>query len=69
MEKDNKTKMIEDIAKRILHLDTLMSRGSDSLDFTDQAVWNIEAALHLAYQAGFAAATGDHAKRGELNIE
>lgn len=34
----------------------LKSRSSDSLDFMDCAVWNIEAALIEAFEAGKAAA-------------
>lgn len=44
------------IAQKHLHLDTLESRFSDSLDFSDQAVWSIRDALEAAYQAGVAAA-------------
>jgi len=41
------------IAKEHLHLETLDTRRSDSLDFSDQAVWCIKAALEAAYDAGF----------------
>lgn len=34
----------------------LKAKNSDSLDFTDCAVWNIEAALIEAYELGKAAA-------------
>jgi hypothetical protein len=30
----------------------LESRGSDSLDFSEQAVWSIREALEYAYEAG-----------------
>ncbi len=40
------------IAKNVLHLDTLETRKSDSLDFREQAVWNIKQALTDAYIAG-----------------
>ena len=33
----------------------LKAKNSDSMDFTDCAVWNIEAALIEAYEAGKAA--------------
>lgn len=46
------------IAKKHLNLETLETRNSDSADFTDQAVWNIRAALVAAYDAGVAAAGG-----------
>ena len=41
-----------EIAKKFLHLGTLDTRKSDSLDFSDQAVWSIKTALEAAYQAG-----------------
>lgn len=46
------------IAADKLNLETLETRYSDSLDFSDQAVWNIEAALRAAYRAGELAAKG-----------
>ena len=44
------------IAKELLGLDTLETRKSDRLDFSDQAVWQLRAALEAAYNAGKAAA-------------
>lgn len=44
------------IAKETLHIDTLETRKSDSLDFHDVAVWSVKAALESAYRAGLAAA-------------
>ena len=44
------------IAKGTLHIDTLETRKSDSLDFHDVAVWSVKAALEAAYRAGLAAA-------------
>ena len=41
-----------EIAKRELGCDTLETRRSDSLDFSDQAVWCLKAALEAAYEAG-----------------
>lgn len=41
-----------DIAKRHLGLETLETRKSDSLDFSEQAVWSIAAALEEAYKLG-----------------
>lgn len=41
-----------EIARRKLHLDTLETRKSDSLDFSDQSVWCIKDALEAAYLAG-----------------
>ncbi len=44
---------VADIARNILKLDTLEVRNSDSKDFHDLGVWDIEAALKAAYTAGF----------------
>jgi hypothetical protein len=44
------------IAKTTLHIDTLETRKSDSLDFHDVAVWSVKVALEAAYRAGLAAA-------------
>jgi len=44
------------IAKKTLHVDTLETRKSDSLDFHDVAVWSVKAALEAAYRAGLATA-------------
>lgn len=49
---------LEAIAQRHLNLDTLETRNSDSLDFKDQAVWQIREALAAAFAAGVAAAKG-----------
>ena len=37
----------------------LKAKNSDSLDFTDCAVWNLEAALIEAYELGKAAGAGN----------
>jgi hypothetical protein len=44
------------IAKEQLHIDSLETRNSDSLDFHDVAAWSVKAALEAAYRAGLAAA-------------
>ena len=44
--------LLTEIAKRHLGLETLESRRSDSLDFSDQAVWCIRDALMAAYGKG-----------------
>jgi hypothetical protein len=49
----SKQRTIMRIAKEHLHLETLDTRRSDSLDFSDQAVWCIKAALEAAYDAGY----------------
>ena len=44
------------IAKEVLGLETLDTRNSDSLDFSEQAVWTLKAALEAAYATGLASA-------------
>ncbi len=46
---------LERIAREILDLETLETRKSDSLDFSEQAVWTLRRALEAAYEAGRAA--------------
>lgn len=46
------TKQLEQIASDVLGLETLQTRNMDSLDFSDQAVWQIKEALQQAYEAG-----------------
>jgi hypothetical protein len=50
---------IEAIAKNQLNLDTLETRKSDRLDFSDQAVWNIRLALITAFNVGKCAADAE----------
>lgn len=47
--------MFESIARKHLRIETLEARNSDSLDFTEVAVWGVKAALQAAYEAGLAA--------------
>ena len=49
---DQRDTTLADIAAKHLHLETLETRNSDSLDFHDMAVWSIKAALEAAYEAG-----------------
>ena len=49
---DKKKAELERIARDILSLETLETRNSDSLDFSEQAVWTLRRALEAAYQAG-----------------
>jgi hypothetical protein len=49
---DQRDTTLAEIAARHLHLETLETRNSDSLDFHDMAVWSIKAALEAAYEAG-----------------
>lgn len=44
--------LLADIARRHLGVPSLETRNSDSLDFYDLAVWNIQAALEAAFAAG-----------------
>jgi hypothetical protein len=44
--------LLADIARRHLGVSSLEARHSDSLDFYDLAVWNIQAALAAAFEAG-----------------
>lgn len=43
---------LAEIAKRELHIETLETRKSDSLDFHDVSVWSIRDALIAAYELG-----------------
>lgn len=47
---------VTEIARRLLHLDTIETRNADSLDFHELAVWSIRDALMAAYTAGAMAA-------------
>lgn len=48
---------VANIARRLLHLDTLVTRNADALDFArDLAVWSIRDTLVAAYTAGAKAA-------------
>jgi Family of unknown function (DUF6900) len=48
---------LSQIAREHLGIATLATRGSDSLDFHDLAVWQLEAALKAAFEAGAKTAT------------
>jgi hypothetical protein len=43
---------IERIGQELLGLETLETRNSDSMDFSEQAVWTLRRALEAAYKAG-----------------
>lgn len=45
--------ILTDIARRYLGIPTLEKRNSDVQDFHDLAVWNIQAALTAAFEAGY----------------
>ena len=52
----DRAEAVATIAKEVLGLDTLETRSSNALDFSDQAVWTLKAALEAAYAAGLASA-------------
>lgn len=52
---NTKTQTLQEIARKHLRIETLETQKSDRLDFHDVAVWNIEAALKAAYEAGHVA--------------
>jgi hypothetical protein len=45
--------MAEGIAKQLLDVETLETRGSDELDFHGLAVWQIKSALISAFRQGY----------------
>ena len=47
-----KGETITDIAAKVLGLETLETRNSDSLDFHEVATWQVREALTKAYEAG-----------------
>jgi hypothetical protein len=49
-------KIIADIARKQLRIETLETRKSDSLDFHDISVWGLRTALLCAFEAGRKAA-------------
>ena len=52
----DRAEAVTKIAQEVLGLATLDTRSSDSLDFSEQAVWTLKAALEAAYAAGLASA-------------
>lgn len=52
MPQTEKDKILRQIAYEHLRIHTLDTRKGDSLDFSEQAVWSIKAALEAAYKAG-----------------
>ena len=47
-----KDELFTEIAQRYLHIETLVERKMDRLDFHDVAVWGVKAALEAAFTAG-----------------
>ena len=52
-------RMLEDIARISLDIETLENRRSDRLDFHEVAVWRLKTALRRAYMAGYEQAVAD----------
>lgn len=52
----NTDKIIAEIAKKQLRIETLDTRNADSLDFHDVSVWGLRTALLCAFEAGRKAA-------------
>jgi hypothetical protein len=53
--------LLTTLAREHLHIETLETRRSDSLDFHEVSVWGVKDALHAAYQAGENDRTGNRA--------
>ena len=51
-------RLLNQIAAEHLHIDTLATRNSDSLDFHEVSVWGVKSALEAAFEAGRIAASG-----------
>ncbi len=45
-------KLLTEIAKQHLAIDTLETRNADSLDFKEVSVWGVKEALIAAFEAG-----------------
>ena len=52
MNQKKKNEMIAEIARRVLEIETLEERKSDSLDFHEVSVWGLKRALEQAFEAG-----------------
>jgi hypothetical protein len=48
----SKEQTIENIAKSIAGIETLKTRNSDDLDFSEVSVWELKRVLEEAYEAG-----------------
>jgi hypothetical protein len=55
-------KLLEQIAKKHLFIETLETQHSDRLDFHDVSVWGVKSALQAAYEAGRKAANTRQAR-------
>ncbi len=56
-QKKDLNKLLEQIAKEHLLIQTLETQHRDGIDFHDVAVWSIKGALEAAYAAGHAASS------------
>ena len=61
MKAKDPNKLLEQIAKEHLFIETLETQNSDRLDFHDVSVWGVKAALQAAYEAGRKAASANQA--------
>lgn len=44
--------ILEDVARKLLGIETLEARGMDRLDFHEVSVWSLKEALKEAYDLG-----------------
>ena len=64
-------RMLEDIARISLDIETLENRRSDRLDFHEVAVWRLKTALRRAYMAGYEQSVADrehHDTQDDANL-
>jgi hypothetical protein len=54
-QKKDLNKLLEQIAKEHLFIETLETQNSDRSDFHDVSVWAVKSALEAAYSAGIEA--------------
>jgi hypothetical protein len=47
-----RTETIEEIARKVMLIETLETRNMDGLDFHEVAVWQVQQALEMAFVAG-----------------
>ncbi len=62
MKAQDPNKLLEQIAKKHLFIETLETQHSDRLDFHDVSVWGVKSALQAAYEAGRKAANTRQAR-------
>ncbi len=56
MAQQTRVEVLESIARKHFHIETLEVQRSDALDFHDVSVWGVKAALQAAFEAGLKAA-------------